>query len=37
MPIKFLGPELMDLLTVGSRFLLRDGKVIGEGEVQALL
>lgn len=37
-PIKFLEPELVrDLLDVGSRFLLRDGKVIGEGEVEALL
>jgi hypothetical protein len=37
-PIKLLDPQLVkDLLGVGSRFLLRDGRVIGEGEVQALL
>ena len=37
-PIKFLYPDLAkDLLEVGSRFLLRDGKVVGEGEVQELL
>lgn len=37
-PIKFLEPKLIeDLLKVGSRFFLRDGKIIGEGEVTALL
>lgn len=37
-PIKFLEPDLAkELLKVGSRFSLRDGKVVGEGEVQELL
>jgi hypothetical protein len=37
-PIKFLDADLVrEVFKVGSRFLLRDGAVIGEGVVQALL
>ena len=37
-PIKLLNPELArDVLSTGRRFLLRDGGVVGEGEVKAVV
>jgi hypothetical protein len=36
-PIKFLSPDLaMPLLSIGSRFHIWDGKVVGEGEVKEI-
>lgn len=36
-PIKFLSPQTVTLLTVGSQFRLREMGVIGEGMVAALV